>query len=92
MRDPVLVLLPRPKGLAELEQVVEREYAEANELKIIDGPIYHNGRLRGVTRKDGRPFLPPTDLASIPASNVTSNPASDGPSGEDAATPKEAKK
>lgn len=93
MRDPVVVVLPRKGNKADLEQVVEREYAEANKMKILeDAPLYQHGRLRGVTRKDGRPMKPVTDLASIPASKTTSKPADGEPDGGSAVTPQEAKK
>ncbi len=60
MIDPVRVRLA-----SGMEQTVESSYAKDNKLEVLkDEPVYAHGRLRGPSRKNGRPLLPETDLSS----------------------------
>lgn len=75
MKDPVAVDLDGKFG-----QVVDRDYAEAMGLTILDDePIYAHGRFRGVFRLDGRrikPRAPRKGAKAIPTTTDTaSNPA-----------------
>lgn len=78
MNDPVRVTFKA--GNAVYETTVERQYAEDNAetYTVLDGAeVYAHGRLKGVTKKDGRPLKPAADIPkSIPGepADPTSEP------------------
>lgn len=71
MKDPVRV------RTSNCEMTVEREYAEVFELEILDEPVIAHGRLRGVTRRNGRPVKPKANLPK-----ATHKPTSTSAGGE----------
>lgn len=80
MNDPVRVALLGGK----FEGTRERSYAEANDLKILEGePVYAKGRLRGTTRRSGRKRLPATDIPkAIPGEPATTTETPGSKAGE----------
>lgn len=84
MNDPVRVAFKQ--GNAQYETTVEREYAEANSdfYSILpDAEVYAHGRLKGVTKKDGRPIKPAADLPkAIPGEPATPNESGDEAGGK----------
>lgn len=66
MIDPVRVLIHDGK----YEQTVERDYAVAMDLEILEGePVMAHGRLRGITRAGGRRVKPRTTLPRAGSAN-----------------------
>lgn len=73
-------------ALGDVEKNVGRNYAEKNNLKILDEPLVReDGRKIGTTRRGGRPAKPKTTVAKQAAAKkaATKTAESNPPSGKE---------
>ncbi len=78
MNEPVRVRFKQ--GNAVIESTVERQYADDNDLEVLPNEsVWAHGRLRGPSRKNGRPLLPATDIPKAIPSESSGDQADDTP-------------